>query len=152
MKMRLTSSAFANCNAIPSRFTCDGANRSPPLQWTGAPPHTFSFALICKDPDAPSGPFYHWAAFDIAGNAASLEEGCPPDDPELRQGRNDFGKKGYGGPNPPRGHGAHNYHFTLYALDTEHLHLPAEPSCRAVEAAAKAHALAVAEHVGTFER
>ncbi len=152
MTMRLTSAGFTNGSEIPARFTCDGANLSPPLAWSGAPPGTRSFAILCRDPDAPSGTWYHWAAFDIPRGAEALEERLPPGSATIRQAINDFGKRGYGGPCPPHGHGSHHYHFALYALDVEHLDVPASARCRDVEKAAKAHALAAAELVGLYAR
>jgi len=114
--MRLTSSAFGNGGEIPARFTCDGENLSPPLAWTGAPKGTHSFAIVCSDRDAPSGVFYHWAVFDIAGSIDRLPEYCRPESAALGQAINDFHRGGYGGPCPPHGHGRHRYCFTLYAL------------------------------------
>jgi Raf kinase inhibitor-like YbhB/YbcL family protein len=148
----LTSPAFAQGKSIPSRFTCDGGDYAPPLAWSGAPPETRSFALVCHDPDAPSGDFYHWAAFDIAADAASLPESLGPKKPPIREAINDFGRRGYGGPCPPGGHGQHHYHFTLYALDVPHLALAVNVRCREVERAAKAHALARADLIGTYSR
>ncbi len=152
MTMRLTSAAFANGGEIPARFTCDGENLSPPLAWSGAPPGTRSFAIVCRDPDAPSGPWYHWAALDIARIVDALQEHCRPGSPAMRQAINDFAKRGYGGPCPPHGHGRHHYHFTLYALDVEQLDVPVSAHCRNVENAARAHALATAELIGVYAR
>lgn len=152
MVMRLTSAAFTSGGEIPARFTCDGENLSPPLAWSGAPSGTRGFAVICRDPDAPAGVWYHWAAFDIARSTDGLAEHCRPNDKALRQGVNDFRRSSYGGPCPPHGHGRHHYHFTLYALDVDHLDAPANAHCREVESAAKVHALAVAELVGFYER
>lgn len=153
MTMRLASTAFTSGAEIPARFTCDGDDLSPPLAWSGAPPGTRSLAIVCRDPDAPSGVWYHWAAYDIAPTVGRLAEHCRPDEKTaLRQGTNDFRRAGYGGPCPPHGHGRHHYHFTLYALDVEHLDVPAHAHCREIERAAKAHALAVAELVCVYER
>lgn len=152
MALRLTSDGFAGGGAIPARFTCDGDNLSPALSWSGAPSGTLSFAVVCCDPDAPSGRWYHWAAFDIPRTANALEEHVPPGSTTIRQALNDFGKSGYGGPCPPRGHGRHHYHFTLYALGLARLDVPASARCRDIEKAAKAHALAAAELIGFYER
>jgi len=152
MTMRLTSAGFTHGSEIPAHFTCDGGNLSPPLAWSGAPPGTRSFAIICRDPDAPSGAWYHWAAFDIPRSADTLEEHVSPSSATIRQAINDFGKRGYGGPCPPHGHGPHHYHFALYALGVEHLEAPASARCRDVEKAAKAHALATAELIGLYAR
>jgi Raf kinase inhibitor-like YbhB/YbcL family protein len=149
--MRLTSSAFADDGKMPTRFSCDGANVSPPLAWSGAPKEARSFAIVCSDPDAPSGVWYHWAIFDIPRDAAELHEHCTSDGASP-QARNDFGKTGYGGPCPPRGHGRHHYHFELFALDVARLNLPATAGCREVEAAARSHALATTELVGVYSR
>lgn len=152
MAMRLTSPAFTEGGGIPRRFTCDGDDFSPPLVWSGAPAATRSFALVCRDPDAPGGTWYHWAAFDITRQTSSLAEHCPPGSTALQQAINDFGKNGYGGPCPPRGHGPHNYHFTLYALRADHIEAPRAVHCRDIEKAAKAHAIETAELVGIYGR
>lgn len=150
--MQLTSPAFANGGQIPRRYTCDGDDVSPPLQWSEAPAQTRSFALICRDPDAPSGMWYHWAAFDIAPDSVALPEHCPARCETMRQARTDFGKTGYGGPCPPQSHGRHHYHFTLYALDADRLAVAAGADCRAVETALGNHILATAELVGLYAR
>ena len=152
MTMRLNSAAFENGGEIPERHTCEGDNFSPPLSWFGAPTAVRSFAVICRDPDAPSGVWYHWAVFDIPRTAASLAEHCRPGGMALHQAINDFGKKEYGGPCPPRGHGRHHYHFTLYALDTESIDASGGARCRDIETAAKAHAIETAELIGVYER
>ncbi len=150
MTLHLDSNAFRNADKIPLRFTCEGADISPPLSWSGVPEKTRSFAIVCSDPDAPGGTFYHWAIFDIPGGTAELAEGATPTG--AREAANDFGKTGYGGPCPPRGHGTHHYHFRLFALDTERLQAGRRPSCRDVERVSKQHALAEGELVGTFSR
>lgn len=152
MTMRLTSTAFSHGDEIPVHFTCDGGDRSPPLAWSGAPPDARSFAIICRDPDAPSGVWYHWAAFDIPGDVHQLAEHCLPGGTAMRQAINDFGRRGYGGPCPPRGHGRHHYHFILHALDVEHLDVPASAHCRDVEKIAAAHTLATAGLTGLYAR
>lgn len=152
--MQLTSSAFANGETIPRRYTGEGDDMSPPLAWSGAPRDTKSLALICDDPDAPGGTFRHWAAYDIAPDQAELPEAFPrrAGTGHLKQAVNDFGRAGYGGPMPPRGHGPHHYRFRLIALDTDHLRLDKEASVRDVEKAALAHKLAEAALVGLYER
>lgn len=152
MAMQLTSAAFSDKGKIPARFTCDGADISPPLAWSGAPTETRSFALICSDPDAPSGVWYHWAAFDIPAGSHALAEHMRADSTALQQAVNDFGKPGYGGPCPPHGHGTHHYSFSLYALNVEHLDVSARAHCREVEKFAKAHALAAAKLTGLYVR
>jgi hypothetical protein len=147
-KLKLMSDAFQNGQAIPSYHTCDGANQSPPISWGEPPDGTKSFALVVDDPDAPSGTFRHWGAFDIPASARRLGAGQALG----VQARNDFGDSGYGGPCPPKGHGAHHYHFKLYALNTDKLGLSGNAKVGAVEDAAREHALAQGELVGTYER
>jgi Raf kinase inhibitor-like YbhB/YbcL family protein len=150
MTLRLTTEAFQSGGRIPQRFTCDGANVSPSLAWTGAPATARSFAIVCSDPDAPGGTFHHWAIFDVPKGTAGLAEACTGGG--WHEALNDFGKRGYGGPCPPRGHGDHHYHFRLFALDTEHLPLGQRPSCRDVERIAREHLVAEAEVVGVYGR
>lgn len=114
--MNLHSPAFADGERIPSRYTCDGVNVAPELRWSELPRGTMSLALTCEDPDAPRGTFTHWVAWNLDPATGGIGEGEVP--PGMRQGRNDFGAVGYGGPCPPRGHGIHHYRFTLYALST----------------------------------
>jgi Raf kinase inhibitor-like YbhB/YbcL family protein len=117
--MRLKSSAFKNEAAIPTQFTCEGENISPPLTWDGVPEKSQALALIVDDPDAPGGTFTHWVVYNLPLIPAGLEAGASLTDrlsEGLREGLNDFGKQGYGGPCPPRGHGEHRYFFRLYAL------------------------------------
>ena len=147
-KLSLTSDAFQNGHAIPSYHTCDGANQSPPLSWGDPPQGTKSFALVIDDPDAPSGTFRHWGAFDIPSSTRRLRAGQALG----VQARNDFGNIGYGGPCPPKGHGAHHYHFKLFALDTDRLGLSSNARADAVEDAARKHGIGQGELVGTYER
>jgi Raf kinase inhibitor-like YbhB/YbcL family protein len=143
----LTSPAFGDGEPIPRRHTCEGDDFSPPLQWSGPPEGTRAFALIMDDPDAPGGTFTHWVAWGIAPDAGGLAEG----EAAPAEGRNDFGKRGYRGPCPPRGHGPHRYVFRLYALDGD---LDARAGARRdeVEQAARARELAGAELIGVYER
>jgi Raf kinase inhibitor-like YbhB/YbcL family protein len=150
--MHLTSSAFPKGGKIPTRFTCDGADASPPLAWSDAPKEARSFAIVCSDPDAPKGVWFHWAIFDIPRGSTELAEHCAADATSPPQARNDFGNRGYGGPCPPRGHGRHHYHFKLFALDVARLDVPATASCREVEEAAQSHVLATTELVGVYSR
>jgi Raf kinase inhibitor-like YbhB/YbcL family protein len=152
MAMRLTSSAFTRGGVIPRKFTCDGANISPPLIWSDAPAEVRSFAIVCSDPDAPSAVWYHWAIYDIPSETTSLPEHWPPDRAPPPQALNDFGKEGYGGPCPPRGHGRHHYHFKLYALKVERLGLGPVAKCREIEEAAQAQAITATELVGVYSR
>ena len=108
----LTSPAFRAGDPIPREYTCDGEDRSPPLWWNGAPPGTQAFALIVDDPDARG--FVHWVVADLPASLRGLAEGASTDSGAGREGRNDFGRTGYGGPCPPSG--SHRYVFRLYAL------------------------------------
>ena len=148
MKLSLTSDAFQNGQSIPAQFTCDGANQAPALRWSDPPPGTKSFALVVDDPDAPSGTFRHWGIFDIPASARSIGGGQSAG----TEVNNDMGKAGYGGPCPPKGHGPHHYHFKLFALDTEKLGLSADSKVADLENAARQHAIAQGELVGTYER
>jgi Raf kinase inhibitor-like YbhB/YbcL family protein len=150
--MNLTSPAFADNQAIPRRFTCDGEDVSVPLGWSGAPSGTHSFVVLCDDPDAPAGVWHHWAAYDIPPDRTELAEGAGAPTSALKQAVNDFGRPGWGGPCPPRGHGQHHYRFHLLALSVDHLSLPARPPCREVERQARKHVLAEATLVGLYRR
>ena len=153
MTMQMTSPAFADGERIPVNYTADGADKSPELRWGGIPPNTQSFALICEDPDAPRGTWTHWVLFNIPADRTSLAEGLATDK-ELpdgsRQGKNDFGKIGYGGPSPPRGK-PHRYVFKIYALDAK-LDLPAGASRADVLKAVKGHILAEGQVTGQYGR
>jgi len=152
--MRLRSSAFSDGSAIPRRFTCDGEDLSPPLDWSDVPAATRSFVLLCDDPDAPGGTWHHWAAYDIpAGQTAlPLDAGKNAEKLGFKQAINDFQSPGYGGPCPPHGDGPHHYHFRLLALSLDRLSLPAKASCRDVESQARKHTLAEAVLVGIYRR
>lgn len=149
--MKLLSNAFADGTAIPQRFTCDGENLSPPLQWSGAPEGTRSYVLLCDDPDAPSGTWHHWAVYDIPPSQSGLADGAAQH-AKLKQAVNDFRKAGYGGPCPPPRHGVHHYHFRLLALSTDHVRVQPNASCRDVEREARKFALAEAALVGSYRR
>ena len=151
--MRLKSNAFADGAAVPQRFTCEGDDTSPPLEWSEAPTGTRSFALVCDDPDAPGGTWHHWAAYDISAARTALPEGAGRRDAkDLAQAVNDFGRTGYGGPCPPRGHGPHHYHFRLLALSIDRLPVGQAPPCRDVEREARTHLIAEAVLVGIYQR
>lgn len=152
-KLDLTSDAFRNGQAIPPQFTCDGANQSPALSWSEPPAGTKSFALVVDDPDAPSGTFGHWGAYDIPGNLRSLDAGVGNSaGTAFAQAVNGMGKPRYGGPCPPKGHGVHHYRFKLYALDIAKLEVPANPKIEDVESAAAKHVLGSGELTGIYER
>jgi len=119
MKLTVTSTAFPEGGKIPAKYTCDGANISPPLSWTKGPEGTKSYALIADDPDAPMGTWVHWVMYNVPVSVTSLPENVPKSE-KLKegsvQGTNDFKRDGYGGPCPPGG--THRYYFKVYALDT----------------------------------
>jgi Raf kinase inhibitor-like YbhB/YbcL family protein len=150
----MSSSDIKDGQPIPQAYTCDGADQSPQLSWPEPPPGTRSFALIVDDPDAPSGTFRHWGVFNIPDTRTSIDrgEGNGPSNTNFVQAVNGFGKSGYGGPCPPKGHGPHHYHFKLYALDVDGLKLPPDAKVEQVEQAAREHQIAVAEITGTYER
>jgi Raf kinase inhibitor-like YbhB/YbcL family protein len=149
MTLSLVSSAFRDGGHIPQKYARQGSNLSPPLAWNDPPAGTKSFALIVEDPDAPSGTFRHWAIYDIEPERMTLPEGARID--FARCGINDFGDDHYDGPQPPRGHGVHHYHFRLAALDVETLGVPTRAKVAEIWKAAKPHVLAEAELIGTFE-
>lgn len=159
--MILKSFGFRDGESIPTRYTGDGVDFSPPMQWTGEPEGTRSFALICDDPDAPKSkdleyPFVHWLIYNIAADCHSLPEGLGNlprlDEPvQALQGLNSFGKKGYAGPLPPQGHGTHHYYFTLYALD-DVLDLKPGVGRTVLMKEIEQHVLASAKIVGLYER
>ncbi len=154
MGMKLESAAFQTGAPIPARHTCDGAGDSPPLTWSGAPADTRSMVVLCDDPDAPGGTFNHWAVYDIPPATTALAQGVPGDAVvgAMRQGLNDFGATGYGGPCPPRGHGTHRYRFRVLAVNVATLGLPPGAKFRAIAQAAERHTLAQAELIGTCKR
>jgi len=144
----LSSPAFAEGAAIPARYTCDGEDVSPEIRWSGAPDATRALALIVLDPDARD--FVHWLVYDIPGAmdgtlpaAMSTSSSKPP------QGRNGFGKRGYGGPCPPSG--THHYVFTIYALG-QALGLPGTPTRSEIESAMQGHILARTTLTGVYKR
>lgn len=147
--MNLTSPAFADGQPIPTRYTCDGENVSPELRWSGVPEGTSSLALTCTDPDAPGGTFTHWVIWNLDPSMGGIAvDGVPTG---ARQGRNDFGHIGYGGPCPPPGHGVHRYVFTLYAVSTE-IELPEGATIVELRDALRGVTLTAAPLLGTYER
>jgi Raf kinase inhibitor-like YbhB/YbcL family protein len=151
--MELHSPASAPGARIPRRHTCHGEYLSPPVSWSGAP-QAASLVLLCEDPDAPSGTFHHWALYDLPAETTDLAEGQPAKARvgAIRQAVKDFGRPGYGGPCPPRGHGTHHYHVRLLALDVPSLGLADTARCRDVARAARLHVLAEATLAGTCAR
>lgn len=154
MALTLNIPQFQHGQRIPERFSHDGGNVSPPVQWHGAPSGTRSYALVVEDPDAPKGTFRHWAAYDIPAGTEGLPEGAgsSKQDTSMHMAVNDFGNRRYDGPQPPAGHGTHHYHFRLFALDVPQLRIPRNSGAREVLEAARSHALAEADMVGTYER
>jgi Raf kinase inhibitor-like YbhB/YbcL family protein len=152
-KFNLTSPDFSPGGKIPAKFTCDGADNSPALNWTDPPAGTKSLALIVDDPDAPVGTWVHWVIFNLPPETRGISEAAPKE-AELadgsRQGQNDFRRIGYGGPCPPSGP-AHHYFFKLYALDMK---LAAGPGLtkQELEKAMQGHLLAHAELMGRYKR
>jgi hypothetical protein len=156
MALALTSTAFRHDGSIPAVYTCQGKDSSVPLAWSGLPAGTRSLALIVDDPDAPdpAAPkmtWVHWVLYNIPPTAAGLPEAVQPQAlPQgTLEGRNDWGRTGYGGPCPPIGR--HRYFFKLYALDVV---LPdlGEPDKQRLERAMKGHVLATHELVGTYAK
>lgn len=154
MNPTLSSAAFAHQGAIPSKYSCEGADLSPLLSWNGLPPDTKSLALIVDDPDAPdpAAPkmtWVHWVIYNVPPTAPGLPEGASALPAGTLQGMNDWHRTGYGGPCPPIGR--HRYFHKLYALDTV---LPdlGRPTKVILEKAMKGHILGQAELVGTYQK
>ncbi len=151
--MQLTSSAFLAGQTIPDKYTCDGANVSPPLKWSGAPPETKSLALIADDPDAPVGTWVHWVLYDLPSTVTELAEDTPKGQylPNgSKQGINDFKHLGYSGPCPPPGK-PHRYFFKLYALSAP-LDLKPGAIKKDVERVMEKLVLAQGQLMGTYKR
>jgi len=150
MAFKLFSNAFPEGGWIPSLHSCQGADLSPSLEWSGGPPETLSYALIVEDPDAPSGVWCHWLLYDLGAKLQGLAQGYKPGTLGV-SGTNDFGKLGYGGPCPPKG-GPHRYFFKLHALDVHTLGLPAGVKRADLLKAVQGHVLAETQYMGRFER
>jgi len=152
MAFELSSSAFAQGQPIPVKYTCDGEDVSPPLEWVDPPQGVQSFVLINDDPDAPVGTWDHWIFYNLPGEARSLLEAAPSD-AELpdgsRHGQNSWRRLGYGGPCPPSG--MHRYFFKLYALDTT-LDLAPGANKKQLLQAMEGHILGQAELMGVYGR
>lgn len=153
MQIQLSSIAFKEGETIPVTYTCDGENISPPLSWTNVPQNTQSLAFIVDDPDAPSGTFVHWVAFNLSPKLSSLSEGASSpgsQDSFGMPGVSSFRKSGYSGPCPPKGK-PHRYFFKIYALDIL-LGLKSGASKADVEKAMQGHILAQGQLMGTYGR
>jgi len=152
MELKIKSSAFNEGDMIPKKYTCDGANVSPPLAWDVVPMNTKSLALISDDPDAPVGTWVHWVIYNIPPTIKELPENIPPHNTienGAQQGTNDFRLIGYGGPCPPRG--THRYYFKLYALDKA---LDSEPGLTEAHLlkAMEGHIVAQGQLMGRYQR
>jgi Raf kinase inhibitor-like YbhB/YbcL family protein len=145
-QMKLSSSAFSEGSNIPPKFTCDGADTSPPLKIEAVPDSTRALVLIVDDPDAPGGLFTHWVVWNVDPKASSVPAGKAPGG---TQGTNDFGHAGYGGPCPPSG--THRYYFKIFALDQQ-LSLSAGAKRKEVDAAINGHVIGQAQLMGRYVR
>lgn len=153
MAFKLESSAFADGQPIPERYTCDGEDVSPPLAWTDVPDDTSSLALVCDDPDAPIGTWVHWVLYNIPPGEPGLPAAVPAVEAmenSARHGWNSWRRHGYGGPCPP-GKKPHRYVFKLYALDTM-LDFKSGGKKKHLLKAMKGHILAEAQLMGTYTR
>lgn len=152
MTISLSSTGFGNRETIPTEYTCDGADVSPPLTWSNLPQGAGSVVLICEDPDAPVRTWVHWVCYDIPATSGGLPRNVPKTDlipSGGKQGINDFRKVGYGGPCPPSG--THRYIFKVYALDCM-LECGAGKSKQEIEKAMKGHVLGEGQLIGTYSR
>jgi len=149
----ISSKAFANKSNIPVDYSCEGADQSPPLSWNNAPANTKGYALTCVDPDAPMGDWIHWTIWNIPANFSELSSGISNKEQTLfQQGLNSWGKPGYGGPCPPRGHGPHRYFFKLYALNIEKIELDSNSRIDSLLSVIQDYIINTSELMGTFER
>jgi Raf kinase inhibitor-like YbhB/YbcL family protein len=150
--MEILSSAFHDGEAIPEQYSYDGRNTSPPLELRDVPENAESLALVVEDPDAPNGTFCHWVLYNVPPRTTRIAAGVAPDETlgdGSRQGVNDFGAVGYGGPRPPSG--THRYYFRLYALDTmPDLDNPVKR--QDLQGATEGHVLAEAQLMGTYSK
>ncbi|GAA6617262.1 YbhB/YbcL family Raf kinase inhibitor-like protein [Scytonema sp. NUACC26] len=153
--MEIRSPAFFIGNTIPFKYTCDGDNVSPPLQWEDPPSETKSFALIVDDPDAPNGTFTHWLVYNIPPDCRDFPEDVGGKQPKIPsgslQGKNSFGELGYGGPCPPPQHGAHRYFFRLFALN-QWLDVPVGADTQQLLDAIEGSVIDKAELMGRYAR
>jgi Raf kinase inhibitor-like YbhB/YbcL family protein len=152
MELKVTSPAFKNGEMIPKKYTCDGEEMSPPLEWSEAPAGTKGIALISDDPDAPMGTWVHWVIFNMPPDTKKLPENVPHAptlDNGAKQGIDDSGKIGYGGPCPPSG--THRYYFKVYALD-KMLDLKPGATKKDLLKAMEGHIIAQGELMGRYKR
>ncbi|MBW8308942.1 MAG: YbhB/YbcL family Raf kinase inhibitor-like protein [Candidatus Paracaedibacteraceae bacterium] len=149
MPLSLTSAVFQEGEVIPSRYTCEGENISPPLQWEGVPSEVESFVLIMDDPDAPAGVWDHWILFNLPKDLRNIQENERNFSSDTKKGINSWGKLDYGGPCPPSG--AHHYFFKLYALSKK-LELRDASRKSEIEKAMRGHILAQAQLVGVYKK
>lgn len=149
LPLQVTSSEFSAGAPIPTRFTCDGNDASPPLGIAGIPREATTLTLIMDDPDSPTGTWDHWVVFDIPTQNESVRSIPAGEEPRGVQGRNSWGRLGYGGPCP--GKGEHRYFLKVYALDDE-LALPEGSTKKEIETAMAGHVLAYGELMGRYER
>lgn len=151
-EITLTSVAFKEGQSIPRTYTCDGVNVSPPLEWSGVPKTATTLAIIVDDPDAPAGTWVHWVLYNLPAEHIGVVENVPASE-DLKaggfQGKNDFGKFGYGGPCPPSG--THRYLFKIYALDSD-LPLKAGATKADVMKAMEGHIVLQGQLIGTYRR
>lgn len=148
----VSSPAFSNGSTIPAQYTCDGADVSPPLRWSGVPSNARSLLIAMVDPDAPGGLFIHWVLYNVSPNLTELPQGVPPAASTQfgLQAVNDFGRVGYGGPCPPPGK-PHRYIVVIYALNST-LGLPPGAPAREVLQAARPYVIGEGELVGLYGR
>lgn len=149
MAFLLTSNAFTANGFIPAKFTCDGNDLSPALQWTAPPAGTKSLALIMDDPDAPVGNWDHWILFNLPAETLGMTEGVKTLPTGTLEGKNSWGRTGYGGPCPPDRE--HRYFFKLYALDSK-LALKSGSTKKEIESAMKGHIVAQTQLIGRYDR
>jgi len=151
MAFQVFSKDFAENGWIPDLHSCQGADISPSLEWSGEPAGTRSFVLIMDDPDAPVGTWNHWLLYDIPATVHNLPPGWKPGSVGV-SGKNDFGKRAYGGPCPPKGHGPHRYYFNLSAMSVDSVGLPEGATRAQLDRAIRGKLLGEARYMGRFER
>lgn len=147
--IELRSPAFNDHTLIPDRYSADGGNISPPIEWSQAPSDTEELALVCEDPDAPGGTFVHWVVSGVPATVTGIDQGSVPEGAVV--GRNDFGELGWGGPRPPLGDEPHRYFFRVHAADRP-LGLGEGAAAADLESALDGHELARGTLVGMFGR